>query len=83
MVSPAYQDNLVALVIDEAHCVKTWGTDFRKVFAQIGDVRSLIPNSVKLMALTATATLESYHVVTHRLAMVEPQLYLLHRSATV
>ena len=77
MASPVYQDNLVALIVDEAHCVKTWGNDFRKVFAQIGDVRSLIPNSVKVMALTATATLETYHVVTCRLAMVEPQLVAL------
>ncbi len=51
MASPVYQANLIALIIDEAHCVKTWGNDFRKVFSQIGDVRSLIPNKVKIMAL--------------------------------
>ena len=25
LLSPQYQQKLVALVIDEAHCVKTWG----------------------------------------------------------
>ncbi len=24
LVSPVYQENLVALIVDEAHCVKKW-----------------------------------------------------------
>ena len=24
LISPSYADNMVALVVDEAHCVKTW-----------------------------------------------------------
>ena len=74
LLSPPYQQNLVALVVDEAHCVKTWGDEFRKTFAQIGDIRSLIPSSVKVLALTATATCETYYVVTSRLSMNEPRL---------
>ena len=35
--------SIVAFVVDEAHCVKTWGDDFRKTFAEIGQMQSLIP----------------------------------------
>ena len=74
LLFPPYQQNLVALVVDEAHCVKTWGDECRKTFAQIGDIRSLIPSSVKVLALTATATCETYYVVTSQLSMNEPRL---------
>ena len=40
-LSTKYQEKLAALVIDEAHCVKTWGDDFRKAFAAIGNLRSI------------------------------------------
>lgn len=77
LLSPAYQDKLVALVIDEAHCVKTWGDQFRTTFAKIGNLHSLIPKEVNILALTATATTETYHVVTQRLAMNDASLVAL------
>ena len=50
LLSRTYKEKLVALAIDEAHCVKTWGEDFRVAFAQIGDMRSLIPANVNIIA---------------------------------
>ena len=69
LLSTTYKTKLVAVVVDEAHCVKMWGDQFRMAFAQIGCVRSLVPKDVKIMALTATATQETLQVVTERLAM--------------
>ena len=28
LLNPVYQSNLVALIVDEAHCVKMWGDEF-------------------------------------------------------
>ena len=69
LLSSRYRSNLVALVVDEAHCVKTWGDEFRIAFAHIGELRSLIPSTVSVMALTATATHDTYKAVVHRLSM--------------
>ena len=72
LLTPQYQQNLVALVIDEAHCVKTWGDSFRKAFAEIGDLISTIPSSVNVLALTATATKETFDVIVKRLSLENP-----------
>ena len=50
---------------------KDLGDQFRRTFAQIGDLRSLLPNEVKTLALTATATMDTYSVVKTRLGIVE------------
>ena len=64
-----YQSDLVALAIDKAHCVKSWGDQFRKSFARIGDLRSLIPKNVNVLALTTTATTQSLSLVIERLSI--------------
>ena len=77
LMSLIYKEKLIALVVDEAHCVKTWGDKFRKTFANIGELRSIIPVSVKVLALTATATTETFFTVTRRLSMDNPNLVAL------
>ena len=61
-------------MVDKAHCVKTWGDKFRTAFAYIGELRSLLLSGVRVMALTATTTTMTYHVVCDRLSMVNPVL---------
>lgn len=56
LMSAIYTEKLVGVVVDEAHCGKTWGDQFRNTFAHFGDLRSLIPRTFNVMALTATAT---------------------------
>ena len=89
LLTAKYKDNLVALAVDEAHCVKTWsvyitivthimyfilcrGDDFRVAFARIGDLCSVLPEGVHILALTATATSDVLKVVKARLSLDDP-----------
>ena len=48
------QGQLVALAVDEAHCISNWGHDFRPDYRRLGQLRRLCPG-VPLVALSATA----------------------------
>lgn len=48
------QSQLLLMAVDEAHCISSWGHDFRKEFRLISDFRTIVP-ACPIMALTATA----------------------------
>ncbi|MCH9772586.1 MAG: RecQ family ATP-dependent DNA helicase, partial [Cyanobacteria bacterium] len=50
----AREGQLVALAVDEAHCISAWGHDFRPDYRRLGQLRALCPG-VPLVALSATA----------------------------
>lgn len=43
------------LVIDEAHCISDWGHDFRPDYRRISELISRLPETVPVLATTATA----------------------------
>ena len=54
------------------HSYTCRGDEFRLAFSQIGDLRSIIPENVHILALTGTATLEVYNSVVKRLSLKDP-----------
>ena len=50
----AASGQLVALAVDEAHCISAWGHDFRPDYRRLGLIRRLCPG-VPMLALSATA----------------------------
>jgi superfamily II DNA helicase RecQ len=50
----ASEGRLVALAVDEAHCISAWGHDFRPDYRRLGMIRRLCPG-VPMLALSATA----------------------------
>lgn len=60
LTQPAFLTALKAcqvglLVVDEAHCISTWGPDFRPEYLLLGRIRNALGRPLTLMA-TATAT---------------------------
>lgn len=63
------------LVIDEAHCISQWGSDFRKSYQQISTVYSFLPKDCVKVALTATASKKVQADITASLQLSNPFVY--------
>ncbi|XP_030538405.1 ATP-dependent DNA helicase Q-like 3 isoform X1 [Rhodamnia argentea] len=61
--------NLIA--IDEAHCISTWGHDFRPSYRKLSSLRNHLPG-IPILALTATAVPKVQNDVMQSLGMESP-----------
>jgi len=67
--------NVVAVAVDEAHCISEWGHDFRPEYRQLTKVREILPD-VPFMALTATATEHVRGDIVTHLGLRKPTCYV-------
>ncbi len=66
---------IVALAVDEAHCISEWGHDFRPEYRRLKEVRQLIAD-IPVLALTATATERVREDIVKQLELRDPSIFL-------
>ncbi|MCP4177828.1 MAG: ATP-dependent DNA helicase RecQ [bacterium] len=71
--------NISLLAIDEAHCISSWGHDFRPDYSRIFEFRKLIGNPVTI-ALTATATKVVQNDIIKRIGLMPDEMKIFHQG---
>ncbi|WP_375418960.1 DNA helicase RecQ [uncultured Hymenobacter sp.] len=66
---------LSMFAIDEAHCISSWGHDFRPEYTQLRVLREQFPQ-VPIIALTATADRLTQRDIRTQLSLHEPRVFL-------
>ncbi len=67
--------NVSCLIIDEAHCISMWGSDFRPAFRKIHEVRELLPKNAPVAAFTASAPQWIQDDIIYGLNLRDPQVH--------
>lgn len=63
--------DITLIAVDEAHCVSSWGHDFRHAYRQLGVIRQIFPNT-PILAVTATATVKVRNDISSVLHLKNP-----------
>ncbi|MGH9837035.1 MAG: RecQ family ATP-dependent DNA helicase, partial [Blastocatellia bacterium] len=64
------------VAVDEAHCISTWGADFRPDYLRIPDAIERLPKRPVIAAFTATATPEVREDLARQLRLEKPERVL-------
>ncbi|NBU35064.1 MAG: DNA helicase RecQ [Bacteroidetes bacterium] len=67
--------NINLFAIDEAHCISSWGHDFRPEYTKLGFIKDYFP-SVPIIALTATADKITRRDINDQLKLKQTETYL-------
>ena len=69
------QQKISFIAVDEAHCISEWGHDFRPDYRKINNALQEIDNSLKIIALTATATPKVQDDIIKNLKLEQPKIF--------
>lgn len=71
LIKLAASGHLLAIYIDESHCISTYGNDFRKSYLELKLLKEWLPDT-PLVTLTATATTQVQKDIIHTLQLINP-----------
>ncbi|MCM4166288.1 ATP-dependent DNA helicase RecQ [Arenibacter antarcticus] len=69
------QSHISAIAVDEAHCISSWGHDFRPSYQQLGFLKKTLPQT-PIIALTATADKATRQDIVNQLNIPSAQQFL-------
>ncbi|GLB52244.1 ATP-dependent DNA helicase RecQ [Neptunitalea chrysea] len=75
-LEPVFSTTKVGLIaIDEAHCISSWGHDFRPAYQQLGFLKNRFPE-IPIIALTATADKATRDDIVNQLSIPNAKKYI-------